>query len=160
MKTTLSLLLLLSAVLGACTTEDTLSPLWGIDFSSETSSAFAMGSVDQYKADTKTIYLVKAANLRSAGEDNYLLSYTFESGDVLELSIVKKTTDSNYLFPGVEGENQLLSAVFNGERLSLTDSKVSIQPRTDENKFSTITKLQTQDEVVFDGSIGRVPLLK
>jgi len=160
MKTTLSLLLLLSAMLGACTTEDTLSPLWGIDFSSETSSGFAMGSVDQYKADTKTIYLVKAANLRCAGEDNYILSYEFESGEILELTIMKKTTDSNYMFPGVEGENQLVSAMFNGESLNLVDSKVTVQPRTAENKFSTITKLQTQDEVVFDGAIGRVPLLK
>jgi len=160
MKTTLSFLLLLSAMLGACTTEDTLSPLWGIDFSNETSSGFAMGSVDQYKADTKTIYLVKAANLRCAGEDNYVLSYTFESGEVLELSIIKRTTDSNYVFPGVEGENQLLSAVFNGESLNLVNSRVTVQPRTDENKFATVTKLQTLDEVVFDGSIGRVPLLK
>ncbi|MEJ7645007.1 MAG: hypothetical protein WKF87_10470 [Chryseolinea sp.] len=160
MKTTLSLLLLLLAMLGACTTEDTLSPLWGIDFSSETSSGFAMGSVDQYKADTKTIYLVKAANVRCAGEDNYILSYTFESGELLELTIIKRTTSSDYMFPGVEGENQLLSAVFKGENLNLVNSKVTVQPRTDENKFATITKLQTLDEVVFAGSIARVPLVK
>ncbi|HTE31550.1 MAG TPA: hypothetical protein VK666_14310, partial [Chryseolinea sp.] len=87
MKTTLSILVVLSVMLGACSTEDTLSPLWGIDFSSENSSGFAMGSVDQYKADTKTIYVVKAANLRSAGEDTYTVSYTFESGDALELVV-------------------------------------------------------------------------
>jgi hypothetical protein len=160
MKTTLSILVVLSVMLGACSTEDTLSPLWGIDFSSENSSGFAMGSVDQYKADTKTIYVVKAANLRAAGEDTYTVSYTFESGDALELVIIKKNADSNYSFPGTAGENQLVSAMFNGQPLSLVDSRISVQPRTDENKFSTLTKLQTLDEVVFDGAIGRVPLLK
>ncbi len=161
MKTTLLFLFGLSVVLGACSTEeDTLSPLWGIDFSSENSSSFAMGSVDQYRAETKTIYIVKTANLRCAGEETYALTYTFESDDVLELRIIKRTPDSNYLFPAVEGQNQLLSATFNGVALDLVDSRVSVQPRTEENKLATTTKLQTSQEVVFDGAIGRVPLLK
>jgi hypothetical protein len=150
----------LSVILGACSTEETLSPQWGIDFSSESTSGFAMGSLDQYWAQTKTSYIVKTANLRSAGDDVFALSYTFESGDALELRIVKKTPGSDYFFPGNAGENQLLSATFNGETLSLVDSKLSIHPRTEENKLATSTKLQTQDEVVFDGAIGRVPLVK
>ncbi|MEO5976950.1 MAG: hypothetical protein ABIS36_04895 [Chryseolinea sp.] len=162
MKTTTLLFLAgLSVMLGACGTDDeTTSPLWGIDFSSENSSGFAMGSVDQYKSDTKTIYIVKTANMRCAGEDTYALSYTFESGDELELMIAKKTPDSKYEFPGLSGENQLLSATFNGNTLNLVNSKIVIQPRTEENKFATTTNLQTMDEVVFDGAIGRVPLLK
>jgi hypothetical protein len=161
MKTKLLLLVSLSVILGACSsTEETLSPQWGIDFPSESTSGFAMGSVDQYKAETKTSYVVKMANLRSAGDDVFALSYTFESGDALELRIVKKSPGSDYLFPGSAGENQLLSATFNGKVLSLVDSKVSIQPRTEENKLATATKLQTSEEVVFDGTIGRVPLLK
>lgn len=119
-----------------------------------------MGSVDQYQAATKTSYIVKMASLRSAGDDVFALSYTFESGDALELRIVKRTPGSDYPFPGDEGQNQLLSAVFNGRELDLVDSKVSIQPRTEENKLATATKLQTSAEVVFDGTIGRVPLLK
>jgi hypothetical protein len=160
MKTTLLLLVGLSVILGACGTEETLSPQWGIDFSSENSSSFAMGSVDQYKAETKTSYIVKTANLRCAGEDTYSLSYIFESGDALELTIIKKSPGTDYFFPGEAGDNQLLSATFNGQSLDLVDSKVSVQPRTEENKLATMTKLQTFDEVVFDGAIGRVPLLK
>ena len=161
MKTTLLFLVGLSVMLGACgTEEETTSPLWGIDFSSENAASFAMGTVDQYKSDTKTIYIVKTANMRLASEDTFVLSYTFESGDALVLTITKKTPDVVYEFPGVSGENQLLSARFNGSNLDLVDSKLVIQPRTEENKFATTTKLQTMDEVVFDGSIGRIPLLK
>ncbi len=160
MKTALLLLVSLSVILGACGNEETLSPQWGIDFSSESTSGFASGSVDQYRAQSKTSYVVKAANLRAAGADVYSLSYTFESGDELQLSVVKRTPGAEFLFPGDATGNQLLSAVFNGSNLNLVDSKVSIYPRADENKLATSTKLQTQDEVVFDGAIGRVPLLK
>jgi hypothetical protein len=161
MKRTLLLLVSLSVILGACSSaEETMSPQWGIDFSSESTAGFAMRSVDQYRAETKTSYIVKMANLRSAGDDVFALSYTFEGGDALELRIVKKSPGSDYFFPGNAGENQLLSATFNGKVLSLVDSKVSIQPRTEENKLATSTKLQTSEEVVFDGTIGRVPLLK
>jgi len=160
MKTKLLLVVGLSVILGACGTEETMSPQWGIDFSSESTSGFAKGSVDQYHAETKTSYIVKTANLRSAGEDTYALNYTFESGDALELRIVKKVPGSDYAFPGDAGGNQLLSASFNGQTLQLVDSKVSILPRLDENKLATATKLQTAEEVVFDGSIGRVPLVK
>ena len=160
MKTKLLLLVSLSVILGACGTEEIQSPQWGIDFSSESASGFAMGSVDQYKADTKISYIVKMANLRSAGDDIYALTYTFESGDALELRIVKKAPGNDYPFPGDAEGNQLLSATFNGQSLLLVDSKVSIEPRTDENKLATATKLQTSEEVVFDGTIGRVPLVK
>src|SRR6187402_156254 len=123
MKRTLLLLVSLSVILGACSsTEETRSPQWGIDFSSESTAGFAMGSVDQYRAETKTSYIVKIANLRSASDDVFALSYTFEGGDALELRIVKKSPGSDYFFPGNAGENQLLSATFNGKVLSLVDS--------------------------------------
>lgn len=160
MKTKLLLLISLSVILGACGAEDETSPLWGIDFSNENSSGFAMGSVDQFNAETKTTYIVKTANLRCAGGDVYTLFYTFESGDEMEIKIAKKTIDYNYPFPGNEGENQLLSVTFNAETLSLAEGKVTIQPRTEENKLSTITKLLTVNNAVFNGAIGRVPLLK
>jgi hypothetical protein len=40
------------------------------------------------------------------------------------------------------------------------ESSVSVQPRTDENKLVTLAKLQTVNMGLFDGVIGRVPLLK
>jgi len=160
MKTKLLLLISLSGILGACSVEDEISPLWGVDFSDETSSGFAMGSVDQFIDETKTTYIVKTANLRCAEGDVYTLSYTFESGDAMEIKIAQKTIDYKYLISANETENQLLSVTFNAETLSLAEGKVSIQPRTEENKLSTITKLLTVNNAVFNGAIGRVPLLK
>jgi len=161
MKTKLLLLVSLSVLLYGCGAEEVTSPLWGIDYSSETTSGLVSGSVDQFSSDQKTVYIAKAANLRCAGGSTFLLSYTFESGDNLELSIAKRTTDLNYYFSASEGENQLLMATLNGEPLNLTaDSKLTVQPRSDENKFATLTKLHTTDLGVFDGAIGRVPLLK
>lgn len=152
----------LSVILGACSTEDeVLSPVWGIDFSSEQTAGFAMGSVDQFVAETKTTYIIKSANVRAAGGDVYTLRYSFESGDAMEIRIAKRAFDYNYPYPGKAGENQLLSATLNGEIMQLTEeSKVSVQPRADENKLATLAKLQTVNMGLFDGAIGRVPLLK
>ena len=160
MKTKLVLLVSLAVVLLACGSEDETSPLWGIDYSSETSSGLVSGTVDQFVSDKKTVYIAKAANLRCSGGHTFTLNYTFESGDNLELTIAKRTVDLNYYFAAAEDENQLLSATLNGEVLNLTaDSKLIVQPRSEENKFATLTKLVT-DKGVFDGAIGRVPLLK
>jgi hypothetical protein len=160
MKTKTLLLISLSAILLACSAEDETSPLWGIDYSAENASGFAMGSVDQFISNTKTVYTIKAASVRAVGGDVFDLSYTFESGDLMELKIAKNSVDMNYYFPGTTGENQLLSAKFNGETLTLGESTITVQPRTEENKFATTTKLQTIDRGLFDGSITRVPLLK
>jgi hypothetical protein len=160
MKTKLLILVCLSATLLACDAEDEISPLWGIDYSSENTSSFAMGSVEQFISTTKTVYIAKSAAVRCSGGNVFELSYAFESGDLLKLKILKATVDLNYTFPGIEGENQLLSATFNGEAMNLSESRVTVQPRTEENKFAIITKLQTVDKGVFDGAITRVPLLK
>jgi len=161
MKTNLLLLVSLSVVLSACSTEDeVISPLWGIDFSAENSSGFATGSLEQFIGQTKTTYIVKTANLRCSGGDVYALLYTFESGEIMELKISKKTIDYYYYYPGTAAANQLLAAKFNGVELNLTESKVTVQPRTEENKLATSAKLMTTDKGLFDGVVGRVPLLK
>jgi len=161
MKTNLLLLVCLSGFLFSCSPEDEMvSPLWGIDFSTENASGFATGTLEQYIDQTKTTYIIKTANVRCAGGDTYALAYTFESGDAMELRIAKRTIDTNYSYPGDAGSNQLLAASFNGVSLNLGESKVSIQPRTEENKLATVTKLMTLDKGLFDGAVGRVPLLK
>jgi hypothetical protein len=161
MKTIYLLLVSLPVFLFSCITEDeVISPLWGIDFSAENSSGFATGSLEQYIGQTKTTYIIKTANLRCSGGDVYSLLYTFESGETMELKIAKRTIDYHYYYPGNAGSNQLLAATFNGTVLSLGESKVTVQPRTEENKLATVTKLQTTDLGLFDGAIGRVPLLK
>jgi hypothetical protein len=161
MKTKL-LLLICSVAIGACTTEEELlSPLWGIEYSDENSTGFASGSVNQFIDQTKSTYIAKTASMREVNTNVFMLSYTFESGESMELKVIKRTIDQNFYYPGNDGGNQLLSAIFQGELLSLdTDSKVSIQPRTEENKLATIAKIYTVDKGFFDGAIGRVPLLK
>ncbi len=160
MKTKFWILVSLSAILLACGAEDETSPLWGIDYSGENESGFAMGSVDQFISDTKTVYIAKSAAVRCSAGRVFDLTYTFESGDVLILKLSKETLDLNYHYPGQEGANQLLSATFNGSVLNLLESKVTVQPRTAENKFATLTMLHTADKGLFDGAITRVPLLK
>jgi len=162
MKTKLLLLISLSVAIGACTTEEELlSPIWGIEYSDENSTGFASGSVNQFIDQTKSTYIAKTAAMREVSTNVFMLTYTFESGESMEIKVIKRTIDHNFYFPGNDGGNQLLSAIFHGELLSLdTDSKISIQPRTEENKLATIAKIYTVDKGLFDGAIGRVPLLK
>lgn len=160
MKTIYLLLVSLPVFLFSCTEDEVISPLWGIDFSEENSAGFASGSVEEFYGQSKNTYIVKTANLRCAGGDVYTLLYTFEGGETMELRIVKKTIDQHYYFPGNTGSNQLLSATFNGQALDLGGSKVTVQPRTEENKLATLTKILTTDNSLFEGAVGRVPLLK
>jgi hypothetical protein len=162
MKTTLLVLVCLSVMLGACETEDdVISPLWGITYSEANTSSFATGTVDQFVGSNKTTYTIKSATLRSISADVYVIQYSFESGDVIDVRIAKRTIDRNYPFPGSGGENQLLSATLYGEILQLTsESMISVEPRTGENKVATLPRLLTSNFGLFDGAIGRVPLLK
>jgi hypothetical protein len=159
---TLLLLIGLSVALGACTTEDELaSSIWGIEYSDENSAGFASGSVYQFIDQTKSTYVAKTASMREVNNNVFTLSYTFDGGETMDIKIIKRSIDTNFYYPGNEGGNQLLSVIFNGELLSLdTDSKITIQPRTEENKLATIAKINTVDKGVYDGAIGRVPLLK
>jgi len=134
--------------------------MWGIDFSEVASSGFAIGSVDKQNDGSKITYIAKAANVQHVKDDVYLLTYAFQSGDQLQLTITKKTADYNYHFPGTATENQIIVAMFNGETLDLKDSDLSIQPRTEENKLYTVTNLHTTTAGDFNGTIGRVPLLE
>jgi len=134
--------------------------MWGIDFSEEGSSVFAIGSVDKQNDGAKISYIAKAANVQHVKDDIYLVTYAFQSGDQLQLTITKKTVDYNYHFPGTTTENQIIVAIFNGETLDLIASDISIQPRAEENKLYTVTNLHTTSAGDFNGTIGRVPLLK
>lgn len=161
MKTKLLLLISLSVAIGACTAEEDLSPLWGIEYSDENSTGFASGSVNQFIDQSKSTYIAKTAAMREVSNGVFTLSFTFEGGESMEIKIVKRTIDHNFYYPGNDGGNQLISAIFQGELLSLdANTKISIQPRTEENKLATIAKIYTVDKGLFDGAIGRVPLLK
>ena len=162
MKTKLLLLISVAVAIVACTPEDEPeSPLWGIEYSDQNSTGFASGSVNQFIDQTKSTYIAKTASLREVNTGVFMLTCTFESGESMDIKVIKRTIDQNFYYPGNDGGNQLVSAIFNGELLSLTgDTKLSIQPRTEENKLATIAKIYTVDKGLFDGAIGRVPLIK
>ena len=91
--------------------------------------------------------------------DLYTMSFSFENGETLQLSVTKKTSDYNYHFPGDESGNQLVSATFNGNELSLKESSISIQPRQDDNKLNVVTNMHTLNAGDFNGTLTRIPLV-
>lgn len=162
MKTKNFLLIGLSVLLFNCNTEEEIkkSSLWGIDFSEQSTTGFAQGTIDLQHAESKTTYVVNEGSLRQSSENDYTISFAFENGESLQLTVSKKTSDANFYYPGSELENQLRSATFNGEVLSLKESSIAIQPRLDENKVWVTANIQTSDATYFKGTLTRVPLLE
>jgi hypothetical protein len=135
--------------------------LWGVEFSEESTATFVQGALEQQNGGPKVTYFANAGALRQTDvEGVYTISFTFEDGESLELAVTKKTADYNYHFPGVESENQLISAIFNGVALDLKESAVAIQPHKEENKFHIITNMHTLNAGDFNGTLTRIPLLK
>jgi len=160
MKTKFSLLIFLSALLFQCATEeDPKSPLWGVDFSTESATVYAQGAIEQQNGSSKVMYIVNSAYLREA-DGLYNISFTFENGETIQLVVTKKTADCNYHYPGTESENQLISAIFNGNALHLTESSIAVQPHLEENKLHIITDMHTSNAGHFNGILSRVPLVK
>lgn len=161
MKTKFLLLISLSTLLFRCgTDEETKSPVWGVDFSTESATVYAQGAIEQQNAGPNVTYIVNSASLRQSEEEVYTVSFAFENGESIQLVVTKKTADCNYHFPGNEEENQLISAVFNGNVLDLTESSISIQPHLEENKLHIITNMHTVNAGDFNGTLSRVPLVK
>ncbi len=161
MKTKIFLLLTLSVLIFQCSTEEKIakSTLWGVDFSEENTTAFAQGTIEKQNSESKITYVVNEGALRKKEENFYTISFSFENGESLLITVTKKTTDCNFYYPGKETENQLVSAVFNGTQLDLTESSIAIQPNQGENKLHVITNMHTADAAYFNGTLTRVPLL-
>lgn len=161
MKTRIILLLSLSVGFFSCTEgELAKSPLWGVDYSSENSTVYAQGAIDQQNAEGKVTYIVREGALRQSQGERYSVNLTFATGETMQLGIIKKTTDYNYHYPGEENQNQLVSVVFNGTPLDLETSAVAILPETGDNKLNVITNVHTKSLGAFNGTSSRIPLLK
>lgn len=162
MKTRIILLISLSVGFFQCSTEgeSAKSPLWGVDFSAESTAIYAQGAIDQQNADGKVTYIVREGALRQTQGDRYTVNLTFGSGETLQLGLIKKTTEYKFQYPGQENENQLVSVLFNGTPLDLNESFVSILPETGDNKLHVITSVQTKIAGDFNGTSSRIPLLK
>lgn len=162
MKTKIVLLMSLSVILFQCSTEEEISksPLWGIDYSEESTAVFVQGALEQQNAGPKSIYIVSEGSLRQAQEHLHTIYLKFENGESLQLLVTKKTIDNNYHFPGDESGNQLVSATFNNVALELKESSIAIQPHPEENKLHVVTNMHTLNAGDFNGTLSRIPLLK
>ncbi len=162
MKTKIIFLISLSVTLFQCGTEEKIakSPMWGVDYSDEGSTAYVQGAIEQLNAGPKTIYIVSEGALRQAQEELHTVYFKFENGESLQFLVRKQTIDNNYHYPATDSENQLVSVVFNGVSLELKESTVLIQPHPEENKLHVITSIHTLNAGDFAGTLTRIPLLK
>jgi hypothetical protein len=160
MKTKLLLAFGFVAGFIACTEEVDKPTLWGIEYSEPQASKLVAGLIERQEVNTNVTFVVNQAYLKETVNGRFMLSYKFSSNDSLKVIINKKTSDVNYAFPGQEESNELLYATFNQDTLDLKESSVSIQPKTGQNKFTTIIKLKTNDFGDFEGTVNSIPLLR
>jgi hypothetical protein len=161
MKTRILLLISLSVFLYKCTTPvEPQSPIWGVEFSTESAIPLAQGSIEKENAGVQVIYIVNSGYLMEGDGGLNTISFTFENGESMQLIVTKKTANYNCNFPGNETENQIVSAIFNGDTLALKESSISIQPHLEENKLHILTDMHTVAAGDFNGTLTRIPLLK
>jgi hypothetical protein len=139
-------------------TDNNASPL-GIEFSEPAASLTALGAIDQQNAGPKVTYTIDEAFVTPEHNGVYLVRYRFASHDSLDLIIVRRTTDYNYHSDKASAQNELSYAIFNQDTLTLNASAVSIQPRPDENRFSTVVNVHSTQHGDFNGTVNGVPLI-
>ena len=143
----------------ACQDDDHEGSYWGVDHVGADAIVGAEGTIDQQNAGPKVTYTVESAYLTTLENGSHLLHYRFTSEDSLELLIGKRSADYNYHSAATSDENILLSVSFNNTPLLLKESDVSIQPRSDENRFHTVVNVHTQEKGDFNGTVNSVPLV-
>lgn len=149
----------LCVVLAVACDDDQDGSYWGVDHVGVDAIAQAEGAIDQQNAGTKVTYTIESAYLTTLENGTHLLHYRFTSHDSLELLIGKRSADYNYHSDAVSDQNVLLSASFNNSPMALEGSSVSIQPRSDENRFHTVVNVHTLDKGDFNGTVNKVPLV-
>jgi len=155
-------ILAISVFIFGCHHQDTVAPAvnWGINSSGLDKAALATGSIDMQNNGPHVTYDIAAAYVsKVSGANVFKITFKFTSTDSLMLIIAKNTNDYNYHFPASAKENQLLYVVFDRDTLELSESAVSIQPRSQSNTFSTVTNIHTSDHGDFNGTIENVILL-
>jgi hypothetical protein len=157
-----TIFLLIAVLLIQCNTEEKISKstLWGIDFSDSNTTVFAQGTIEKQNPEVKIVYVVSEGALRQVEDNLYSIDLTFDNGESLKLIVAKKTNDYNFHFPGSDAENQLVTAVFNGATLNLSESAIAIQPELGDNKLNIVTNMHTVDAGDFNGTLTRIPLLQ
>jgi len=164
MRATFLFLSVLAVTFSACSTDDVPAKpsIWGIAYSERVTTASAGGIVDRLNEGPRVTYAISTAYLLGGqkGDSLHTLTYVFTSHDSLRIGVSKVTNDRNFHYPGVPGENRLRYAVYNGQPLTLRESNVVIDPRTGENKVSTVIDIATSNAGAFVGNVSSVPLLR
>jgi hypothetical protein len=157
-----AIFLLIAVLLIQCNTEEKISKstVWEIDFSDSNTAAFAQGTIEKQNLEAKVVYVVSEGALRQVEENLYSIDIIFDNGESLKLVVAKKTSDYNFHFPASDAENQLVSAVFNGVALDLSESAITIQPEQGDNKLNIVTNIHTVGSGDFNGTLTRIPLLQ
>lgn len=144
----------------ACNDDDQEGSYWGVGHAGADAIVHAEGTIDQQNAGPKATYTVESAYLTTLENGTHLLHYRFTSQDSLELFIGKRSEDYNYHSDATSDQNVLLRVTFNNSALVLKDgTAVSIQPRSDENRFHTVVNVHTVDKGDFNGTVNSVPLV-
>ena len=143
----------------ACDNVDNNADPLGIGFSEPATGLTATGTLDQQNAGPKVTYTVDEASVFPTGNGIYVLRYKFTSRDSLDLVVTRRTTDYNYNSDNAIAKNQLTHVIFNKDTLELGTSAVAIQPKPDQNRFSTVVNVHTVANGDFNGTVNGVPLI-
>ena len=160
MKTKVMMVAGLIIGLFACSEDSvtSLSPVWGIEFSSPGTADLASGMISKGQSASKDSYFVDRAQLQTISQEDYKLTLVFTSGDSLEFMISKRIAGESFQFPEVEGQNSLVYSNFNSSRLTLKESTLTIQPKRGENKVYATLDIHTA-EGDFTGTASKIPLI-
>ena len=143
----------------ACDNVDNLADPLGIGYSDPATALTASGSIDQQNAGPLVTYTVDEAAVLPLGSGEYVVRYKFTSGDSLRLVVVSRTKDYNYHSDITAAQNELSYAIFNRDTLELKSSAVAIQPKPDQNRFSTVVNVHTVAHGDFNGTVNSVPMV-
>jgi len=145
--------------LTACDNVDNNADPLGIGFSEPGTALTAGGTIDRQNAGPKVTYTVSKASVFPTANGIYVLRYNFTSNDSLDLVVIRRTTDYNYNSDNGVAKNELAHVIFNRDTLELNASAVAIQPKQDQNRFSTVVNVHTVAHGDFNGTVNGVPLI-
>jgi hypothetical protein len=165
MRATLFFMTALVITLAACSDDEVPAKpsVWGIAFSEPVTTVSAGGIIDRLTEGPRVTYAVDYAYLLGNGNPTdtvYTLTYVFTSHDSLRVGISKVGYGDDFHYPAAAGENRLRYAVFNTDTLRLQNSKITVDPRTGENKVATTLNLASTNLGTFVGTVSSVPLLR
>ncbi|WP_299458354.1 hypothetical protein [uncultured Microscilla sp.] len=146
----------------SCKKKETTTPVatnWAISTSDLAEANQANGEITKQNDGPLVKYQVATAYIQPISGNTHVFKLHFTSQDSLTCYVEKLTQDFNYHSDATSGQNKLTMVVFNQDTLQLKSSAISIQPRTDQNKFHTVSNLHSQSKGDYNGTVNEVPLI-